>query len=132
MPDAGKDAKGITDDRAKYDACHSHKLCKNDGADDVAADLEGVADIVAQLVPIAVNHLFEIEDDDRQQGIDRSEHIVFQRLVAYLPRDTVDAEINVLHKKDSERRYQPDEKADDQSLTEDLVGTLLFHRPDLS
>ena len=85
MPDACKDAEGITDDRAKYDACHSHKLCKNDGADDVAADLEGVADIVAQLVPIAVNHLFEIEDDDRQQGIDRSEHIVFQRLVYTVP-----------------------------------------------
>ena len=72
MPDAGKDAEGITNDRAKYDACHSHKLGEDDGTHDVSSDLKDVADIVAEFVSVAVNHLFEVENDDSQQGVDRS------------------------------------------------------------
>ena len=102
MPDTGKNAEGVSDDRAEDNTCHSHKLCKNDGAHNVPPDLEDVADIVAEFVSVAVNHLFEIENDDRQQSIDRSEHVVFQRLSTDLSGNAVDVEINVLDQEDNE------------------------------
>ena len=72
MPDAGKNSERVSDDRAEDDTRHSHKLGEDDGTHDVSSDLKDVADIVAEFVSVAVNHLFEVENDDSQQGVDRS------------------------------------------------------------
>ena len=104
MPHAGKYSESVSDDRSEYNAGHPHELCKNDGAHDVSADLESVADVVAKLVAVAVNHLFKIKNNDSQKSVERHKHIILERLGADLPRHTAQVKINAAHQKNRKRR----------------------------
>ncbi len=57
---------------------HSHKSGQNNRTDDISADLKTVADIVAEFVPVAVDHLFKIEDYNRQKRIDRDKMVILK------------------------------------------------------
>ena len=104
MPYAGENAEGISYYRSEYNAGHSHKLRKDDGAHDIPADLEDVADVVVELVSVAVDHLFKIKNDDRQKSVERHKHIILERFGTDLSRHTAQVEINAAHQKDRNRR----------------------------
>ena len=63
MPAACQDAEGVAYDGTENNARHAHVFGEDDGAQDVAAYLENLADVVAKFIAVAVDHLLEIEDD---------------------------------------------------------------------
>ena len=63
MPAACQDAEGVAYDGTEYNARHAHVFGEDDGAQDVAAYLEYITDVVAKFIAVAVDHLLEIEDD---------------------------------------------------------------------
>ena len=62
MPAAGQDTKPVANHRAKYDTRHSHEFRQYDRTNDISTDLESIADIIAKLISITVNHLFQIKN----------------------------------------------------------------------
>ena len=73
-----------------------------------------------------------IEDDYGKERIDRRETVVRQRMLKYLTLDAVDAEVQVLNKKDSNGGDKSYGNAYYQALAVDLVGALLPPRTDLT
>ena len=58
VPEAGEDTEAVSDHRAQDDTGHPQEFGQYDRTDHVPADLESIADIIAQLVSVTVNHLF--------------------------------------------------------------------------
>ena len=130
--DAGEDAERVSDDRAQNYTRHSEEFCQNDRADDITADLKTVAYIVAELVPVAVNHLFKIKDNDGQKRVDRDKSVILKRFFKRISRYAADAEIRVLEHEDQKRGDQSDADADYEPLPVDLIGAAFPHRSDLA
>ena len=103
VPEAGEDAEAVPDHRTQDDARHSEEPGQYDGADDVPADLKSVADVVAQLVSVAVDHLFQIKDDDGQEGVDRNQTVVLKRILQNIARDAARLEIGILKHENQKR-----------------------------
>ena len=127
MPDAGEYAETVADDRAEYDSGHAHKIRQYDREKNVSAYLKPVADIVAQFVAVAVNHLFKIEDNYCQERVYRCKAVIQKRLIQYFAGDAVQSEIFALNKQDSQRGNQSDREAYYKPLAVDLVGSFFLH-----
>ena len=130
VPEAGQDSQAVSDDGPQDDSLHAQEPGQDDGSDDVPADLESVADVVAQFVAVAVDHLLQVEDDDGQEGVDRNQAVVLQRQLQDLARDAAYSEIRVLHHEDQQRGEQAHADADDQALAVDLIRPVLLHGAD--
>ena len=131
VPEAYQNPQAVPDDGAENDSGHPHESCQDHRENDIAADLEAIADIVAQLVAITVNHLLQIEDHDGQEDVDGQKTVILLSIVQNLSRSAVCAEIHAADQEDEEGGDKADKDADDQSLAVNLICPLLFHRSHL-
>ena len=127
MPDAGEYAETVADDRAEYDAGHAHEIGQYDRKKNISAYLEPVADVVAQLIAVTVNHLLKIENNYRQKRVYRGEAVISESLFEHFSLNTVYAEIRVLYEKYGKCGQKPDRNADYKSLTVYFVSPFLSH-----
>ena len=66
MPEAHKNSKTVSDYRTKYDTDHSVEFGQYNGENDIAANLEYIANIITQLVAVTIYHLFNVEDKKKR------------------------------------------------------------------
>ena len=99
MLKAHKNSKSVSDYRAKYDTNHSVEFGQYNREDNIAANLEYVANVIAQLVAVTIYHLFNLKYKNCQKSIERNEAIVLKRIVKNITRYTVCLKINILYKK---------------------------------
>ena len=132
VPKAYQNAQRVPDDGAEDNTGHAEELCQDHREDDIASDLESIADIVAQLVTITVNHLLQIEDHDGQEDVDGQKAVILLCVFQNLSCCAVCAEIHTADQENEEGREQADTDTDNESLAVNLICTILPHSTHLT
>ena len=131
MPEGGQKPQRVADDRTQNDTDHSEAACQQHGKQDIPADLAGITDIVACLVPVGIDHLAQIGDHHSKNCVERGPAVIDQRKLIDLTVDSVRLEIHVSKQDQQQRAHPRDGDTQDHSLSVDLVRAALVHRADL-
>ena len=106
VPAACKDAQTISDDRSEDYARHAHVFCQEYREQYVPAYLEYIADIIAELVPVTIYHLFKIKDQNGEKCIYRTESVILKCVIQDIALDIVYSKIRITYEEYGERGDQ--------------------------